>query len=1282
MNGMSAENREAGIYIVDQEHRIIYLNDAAQSYYPDLKEGMFCYQGIGKRLEPCRDCPDISETSGHVIFYHCASEMWLAGSVAAIDWPGHHGCRLIMFQPVDEKNKNLFYYLTDNTVYDELFELNIAANTYRILFHQKDKFKNPQVEGRLDSMFLEMADFMIHPEDRERFMEFWSVSTLVDRLRAKERIIKGEFRKQLVNGSYCWTSVMAVLFRCGDCVDPIIMCYVQDIDERKKQEEEAQKKLHEKWEETDSMTGLFRYGPFFEKAEQLLKKQSDVKHIMVAIDIEHFKLFNEWYGKEEGDNFLIKIGQHLKSVEQVYNSVAGYVGGDDFVIILPEDRFLLKSLEDEINKYARQYGGNAGFLPAFGIYPIEDPNQSVNRMYDRAVIALDSVKGNYARRTGWYNPGMKQKLEKNQLLLSEIQNALEKREFICYLQPQCNMLTGKIVGMESLVRWQHPVRGLIPPIEFIPLLEQNGFITYLDIYIWEVVCQLLNRWSKEGKRLVPISVNMSRMDIYAIDVVEKFKELVDRYEIDPRYLEVEITESAYAEDDHKIQRVLEELRRSGFPVFMDDFGSGYSSLNMLKDVNVDVIKIDTKFLDMNENSQSRGMGILETIVRMARVMQMKIIAEGVERKDQVDFLRNIGCIYGQGYYYYKPLPVQEAEQLLMHEGNVDYEGIQASQMGQLKLEDLFNENITSEAMLNNMLGAIALYEVYEDQCEVLRVNQEYYHITGDNPADMVDRRWFLFNRVYKDDIDWVLNIFESAYSNPIRGGEGVFRQYRPSGELIWVHLKVFFLREQDERRLYYGSVRDATEQMEQRQKLEESQKILGDVLKFSGRDLSLENIARENEWAASSIFTQMAPGALLGVYCERDLPLYFVNDELLRLLEYDTYEMFLKDIRGKIAHIIHFEDLRRIQESIFRNISPGTEYVFRHRMKKLDGSWLWVMTKSRVVQAENGRLAVVNVCMDISDSVMAQKKLPDIHEIPSLKNEELEFWNSEMPGGYFTCKRSEGMELLYTSLKFLEILNYTKEELEEEFSGQFLAMIHGEDRKKITKLTGALKPEENLRGVEFRIRSKHGYLWILCHFKLSVNAHGSFFYGVVLHVDEIVELRRQIECSRKMLNQMERMTLGISASVNGIPDRQTATSMMEDYLTRRRYQSSGLVLFEILGPDEEEEGECKAGKPFLVSHVESLKHLFREEDIICFNGVYEAMVLCKNIGKSNMENKLNRVVEVLTRELSNNQTESLFWINAAFVMIEIPDKDFVECCDRVRSALAESRKLSKERSVK
>ena len=1110
MNYMSAEYGEAGIYIVDQDYRIVYLNDMAKTYYPDLLTGMYCYQGMGKNSAPCLDCPCSTGKCGKAIIYHADLRMWMEVSSGNIDWLGQKNCRLMMFRPVDETNKNVFYNLTENTVYDELFELNLSANTYKILFYKKDKFKIPFIEGDLSTMFMETANLMVHPDDREKFLKFFHLPSFVDRLYANGKIVKEVFRKRLIDGTYCWVDMAAVLFRYGDSTDTLVMCYIQDIDRNKKKEVEEETKKREKWEEMDSMTGLFRYGPFFEKAEHLLKQRVGTKYFLVAIDFEHFKLFNEWYGEEEGDRFLSRIGDYLKNLELRYDCLAGYMGGDDFVIILPADLAVLTEMENRIQSYAKAYGGNAGFLPALGVYKIEDEVVPVSMMYDRASIALNLVKGNYSKRIGWYDPGMKQKMENDQVLLSDIQRGLEMKEFIFYLQPQCNMLTGKIIGLESLVRWQHPTKGIVSPKDFIPLLERNGFITYLDIYIWEMVCKELSKWVKSGRRPIPISVNMSRMDIYAIDVVEKFKQLVKQYDIAPKYLEIEITESAYAEDYDLIRNVVEELRKAGFPVFMDDFGSGYSSLNMLKDVNVDVIKIDTKFLEMDETSQSRGKGILETIVRMAKVMQLKVIAEGVEKKEHVDFLLNIGCIYGQGFYYHRPIPVSEANGLLKEERNVDFRGIQARQLKQLKLEDLFNENITSEAVLNNMVGAIALYEVYEDNFTVLRVNEEYYRVTGENPVDMEEHRGFMINKIYRDDIDRVLTIFEHALLNPIHGAEGIFRRYRLNGELMWVHFRVFFLREQNGRRLYYGTVRDATEQMEQRKQLDESQKMLEDVLTLAGKNISFDNIAEENQWTAGAIFSQMAPGGLIGIYCEKGFPLYFANNEMLRLLDYDSYEMFYKEIGGNLLPLFHKDDLRLI-EGTLSSLVPGMEYSFRHRIKKRDGSWLWLMTKGRIVKAETGRLAIVSACMDITDTVLAQKKLQATNRILRFKNDELEFLSSGMQGGYFRCKNSNQMELIYISPRFLEILGYTEDEIREQFSGQFVAMLDPADRVNIIDRLNSLKSEEILKGVKYRILSKQGFIWILCHIKLSVREGKDSLYGVISDIDENIKLQEQLK---------------------------------------------------------------------------------------------------------------------------------------------------------------------------
>ena len=310
---------------------------------------------------------------------------------------------------------------------------------------------------------------------------------------------------------------------------------------------------------------------------------------------------------------------------------------------------------------------------------------------------------------------MKRKMEENHMLLSEVQRALERDEFTFYAQPKCNMATGKIVGLESLVRWNHPERGLIGPGDFIPLLEENGFVSNLDRYIWDKVCFHLKRWIDSGHRPIPISVNVSRMDVYTLDVVKELKELTDRYGLDARLLEVEITESAYAEDTTAVTAVVEGLRTAGFTVLMDDFGSGYSSLNMLKDVNVDVLKIDMKFLDMDEQSVGKGVGILEAITRMANIVGIRMIAEGVESKEQMELLLDMGCTYGQGYYFYHPMPIEVFEPLLSDEANIDFRGIKARQIERISLQELMNGDMVSDAMMNNILGAVAFYDLYDGQ---------------------------------------------------------------------------------------------------------------------------------------------------------------------------------------------------------------------------------------------------------------------------------------------------------------------------------------------------------------------------------------------------------------------------------------------------------------------------------------------------------------------------------------------------------------------------------------
>ena len=251
-----------------------------------------------------------------------------------------------------------------------------------------------------------------------------------------------------------------------------------------------------------------------------------------------------------------------------------------------------------------------------------------------------------------------------ELTFDEIDRAFDNNEFCFYLQPQCNAATGAIVGAEALVRWNHPKYGVVSPGRFVPMLEQAGQISRLDVFVWRSVVRMLARWEREGRNLVPISVNVSMVDIDQMDVADTLTGLLNEYDVDARLLQTEITESAVARNLSKVESTIRKLHADNIAVLMDDFGSAYSSLNMLKDINVDVIKLDMKFIDLNEDNASKGLKIVESVVNMARKLRLLVIAEGAQTKQQVDQLLSVGCRYIQGYYFHEPLPVGRMEKLL------------------------------------------------------------------------------------------------------------------------------------------------------------------------------------------------------------------------------------------------------------------------------------------------------------------------------------------------------------------------------------------------------------------------------------------------------------------------------------------------------------------------------------------------------------------------------------------------------------------------------------------
>lgn len=565
------------------------------------------------------------------------------------------------------------------------------------------------------------------------------------------------------------------------------------------------------------LNGLYMNHAFMREVDRHIETIQPGAYCMVAIDVEHFRLFNKIYGRKNGDELLAYIAECIKKIQEEYSAVAGYMGGDNFGVMMPNRMELVEALRDEIITGVHKWSDTVGFLPAIGVYVMDNSGTSPEIMYDRATTALSHVIGKYTSRICVYDSDMEEKLEEELNLLSEIQIALKNNEFTFYAQPQCDISTGRIVGAESLVRWKHGKRGLISPGIFIPVLEKSGFIADLDRYVWKAVCEWLRSWIDRGYHPIPISINVSRIDIFSMDVPAYLLELIHAYNLSEKLLKVEITESAYAESNDKIIKTVQQLRDAGFLVMMDDFGSGYSSLNMLKDVAVDVLKLDMRFLDIDEQVEEKGINILESVVNMARLLGLPIIVEGVETQKQEKFLLNMGCRYTQGYYYYKPLPIESFEELLMDEGKLDFDGIWCRQVEEVHVREFLDDNLFNDRMLNNILGPAAFYEMNGNQIEITRVNKQYFQLAGVSGRADLDYGKKLWNHVRDDDRPVLFSIFEQAYENKNSGADGYAHFLRMDGKVLWIYLRVFFLKEKEGRKLFYGSLMDMTAMREQKE---------------------------------------------------------------------------------------------------------------------------------------------------------------------------------------------------------------------------------------------------------------------------------------------------------------------------------------------------------------------------------------------------------------------------------------------------------------------------------
>lgn len=412
----------------------------------------------------------------------------------------------------------------------------------------------------------------------------------------------------------------------------------------------------------DRLTGLYSKEYFYRIVNNVFDENPDKEYSVICTNLEDFKLYNDAFGREEGDKLLVKIAGLLKK----------HAGSEAICCRYSADRFLFlveRHTSDLVKKVLDR--GRPSLDPELfeniiiklGIYEVKDKSVRVEQMCDRAQLAVESIKGLYNEFYGVYDEALKEQLIREKKFTDAMEYALKHEEFVICYQPEYSLKSDCMVGVEALVRWVHPQWGIVYPYEYIPLFEKNGFISHLDYYVWESICRKLKEWKDRNMPLIPVSVNVSRTDVYMFNLVEVFTELIEKYELEPSHIRIEITETAYTENPEQITKTVKELREKGFVAELDNFGSGYSSLNAMGQLMLDVLKLDMNFV-WNELSKPAENCLIGDVINMAHRMHMTVIAQGVEDRVQLKRLQSMGCDFAQGFYLSGPLYADELEELL------------------------------------------------------------------------------------------------------------------------------------------------------------------------------------------------------------------------------------------------------------------------------------------------------------------------------------------------------------------------------------------------------------------------------------------------------------------------------------------------------------------------------------------------------------------------------------------------------------------------------------------
>ena len=676
-------------------------------------------------------------------------------------------------------------------------------------------------------------------------------------------------------------------------------------------------------------------------------------YLLVYGDIDRFKVYNDLFGAPAGDRLLADIGTMIRDLMPA-GAAAARLRADHFVCCCSRSSFDPDRMLAALDAWFASYREDFTFFVRLGIFPIDDPSLDVNLMCDRALLALRSAKSGYVgSKYVFYDEKLRSSVLKEQELAGEMIAALEGGQFVPYFQPQYRYATGRMIGAEVLARWNHPAKGLLGPTEFIPVFERNGLIATFDYYMWEQACRCLRMWiDGRGIEGAPrLSVNLSRADIYRSDLCTYLEGLVERYDVPAELLHLEITESAYMEAPEQLIGAVTKLRAAGFVVEMDDFGSGYSSLNTLKDVPVDVLKLDMGFL--GASASSRGGLILASVVRMARWLDLPLIAEGVETKQQAAYLASVGCDYMQGYLFSKPVDRETFEKLLEGTAVEDlaHPFAESLQDGAAEFWDVDSQ---LSLIFNSYAGPAAIAEYDGETCELIRVNGEFARLLDlDDEAASAELVRKNFLGVLQEEDRAAL---EEALRAASEGDAACDLRYRSAaGKGRWLRLHLRPLSRADSVISLYVLAEETTEEQVLRDRLAAPRDSIPG---------GLQRLRRQNE-ARQQLYDAI-PCGIVRYTVGDGQHIVSINKKGCELLGYRDREEFIASSGDNALMPIHEDDVPRHRAGIERLRNGSKPLDFAYRYYRSDGTVGWLEGTSAYELGPEGEPMIQSAFLDVS----------------------------------------------------------------------------------------------------------------------------------------------------------------------------------------------------------------------------------------------------------------------------------------------------------------------------